>query len=63
MEELVRVIQATIDYLHKSEDSIWGSQTTAELVHALEHTLQNINQNGDFDKDELAFLFAPTGSL
>jgi hypothetical protein len=63
LEELVSVIQATIDYLHRSEDSPWGSQTIVELVNALEHALQNINQKGIFDKNELSFLFAPTGSL
>ena len=63
MEELISALQATIDYLRKSDDSLYAKQANEELISALEYILKSLNQHGIFDKDELGLIFAPTGSL
>ena len=60
---LISALERTIELLKNSEDSDWSNLTAGELVEVLDKEVSKIKNNQDFDKFEIAVLFAPTGNI
>jgi len=61
--EITAAIQETINYLQKSEDSIWAHRSVSDLIETLEDCMQSIAEDDTLNRETLGILFAPTGSL
>jgi hypothetical protein len=59
-QDLVNAIKKTIELL---EDSDWSNFTAIEIKEVLRGELYKIENNQEFDKLELAVLFAPTSNV
>ncbi len=62
-EDLISALERTIELLKESEDSDWSSLTAGEIKEILVREVQKIKNNQDFDKLELAVLFAVTSNI
>ncbi len=60
---LISALERTIELLESSKDSDWSNLTADELAETLKKELSKIKNNRDFDKFEIAVLFAPTGNI
>ena len=63
MEKLIEALQRLIQLLKESEDSIWSTDSVAELIQQLEEELHKAQNSQPIDKNRLSYLFLPTGSL
>jgi hypothetical protein len=61
--DLVSALERIIELLENSEDSDWSNLTAGELAKVLSKELSKIKNNQEFDKREIAILFAPTGNI
>ena len=62
-QDLIDAIKKTIELLEDSEDSDWSNFTAIEIKEILQGELYKIENNQEFDKLELAVLFAVTGNV
>ena len=60
---MIDAIKKTIELLEDSEDSDWSNFTAIEIKEILQGELYKIENNQEFDKLELAVLFAVTGNV
>jgi xanthosine utilization system XapX-like protein len=62
-ERLKQVLENTIDFLHKSEESLWSPLTPKEVIKNLEAQIENIKNNKRIDSTLLSVEYAPTSSI
>lgn len=62
-QDLIDAIKETISLLENSKDSDWSSLTAIEIKETLQGEVYKIENNQEFDKLELAVLFAVTSDV
>jgi hypothetical protein len=62
-QDLINAIKKTIRLLENSKDSDWSGLTAVEIKEILQGELYKIENNQEFDKQELAVLFAVTSNV
>lgn len=62
-ERLKQVLENTIDFLCKSEESLWSPLTPKEVIKNLEAQIENIKNNKKIDTTLLSVEYAPTSSI
>lgn len=62
-QDLIDALKKAIRFLENSQDSDWSNLTAVEIKDVLRGELYKIENNQEFDKLELAVLFAVTGNI
>jgi len=60
---LSKILEQTLSYLEKSEDSIWSDMEVGETVELLNKQLQLLQTSGKVNVSKLNYLFLPTAPL
>ena len=63
LEELISVLEETIELLGNSQSSDWAPMSVEEIIQELEAEIAKIKNSQPIDARLLGFLFAPTGAI
>lgn len=63
IEDVISALEKTLDFLKKSEDSLYGSLSVDELIRQIESEIEKTRNSQSIDYMNLRCIFAPTGSL
>jgi hypothetical protein len=60
---LIDVLQRSRELSQASEDAVWSSTGVQEIVAILDRGIESLERGAELNRDDLKFLFAPTGPL